>query len=65
MKDLAKKFYDKEIYIELLNKTLKSMNDFDVPDPKPITDFSFLEDFITTIDSKLMYYVQILKYFNA
>ena len=52
IKVLTKKLIDKEIDIELFNQTLKSVNDLDVPESKPITDFSFLEDLIATIVTK-------------
>ena len=52
MKELARRFADKEIDIELFNQTLRSVNDLDVPESKPITDFTFLEELIATIDNK-------------
>ncbi len=52
MAKLSKKLMDKEIDIELFNQTLRSVNDLDVPESKPITDFSFLEELIATIDAR-------------
>ena len=49
MKVLAKKFYDKEIDIELFNQTLRSISELEVPDCKPIQDFNFLEGLIATV----------------
>jgi len=50
MAKLTKKFIDKDIDIELFNQTLRSIADLDVPESKPITDFSFLEDLIATVN---------------
>lgn len=52
MPKLSKKLMDKEIDIELFNQTLRSVAELDVPESKPITDFSFLESLLQTIDQK-------------
>jgi hypothetical protein len=36
MSKLAKKLYDKEIDVEMFNKTLRSVAELDIPDSKPL-----------------------------
>ena len=49
MTKLKKKLLDKEIDIEIFNQTLRSVAELDVPDSKPLTDFSFLDSLLKTI----------------
>ena len=44
MSKLAQKLYDNEMDIELLSQTIRSVADLDIPDSKPITDFTFLSE---------------------
>lgn len=50
MKTLERKLLDKEIDIEIFNQTLRSVAELDVPDSKPLTDFSFLDSLLKTIE---------------